>query len=119
MKMIQFIDQKVEVRFKTPPLYVKSPPCPDALFWDGMWHEIIREISSWTDFTRKGKMKRNMQPQHAARASSQGSWGVGRYSFQVETKEGRIFEIYFDRAPKDVDDRLGNWYLLGERVKNE
>ena len=28
---------------------------------------------------------------------------------------GQIFELYYDRAPKDVDNRKGGWFLRGER----
>jgi hypothetical protein len=114
--MLQFIDRPVEVRFDNPPLYSKSPPCPQGFLWEGQWFPIIREVNAWTDFERRGKMKRNMQPQHAARAAGTGSWGVGRFYFRVETDKGRVFDLYFDRAPRDVDDRNGNWFLLGERV---
>ncbi len=113
--MLHFIDEPIEVKFLEPPLYSKSPPCPDAFLWNGIWFEVRREISSWADFARHGRMGRNMQPAHAVRASKRGSWGVGRFFFRVETTENREFDIYFDRAPKDADDRMGSWFLLGER----
>jgi hypothetical protein len=71
-------------------------------------------LEEWADFTRRGRMARNMQPQHAAVASHRGSWGVGRYYFRVKVDTGQIFELYYDRAPKDVDDRLGRWVLVAE-----
>jgi hypothetical protein len=58
-----------------------------------------------------------MQPAHLQSASRLGSWGVGRYSFCVFVDGGRIFEIYFDRAPQDAGDRKGHWFLKGERVQ--
>jgi len=114
--MLQFIDQVIEVRFDEPPLFTKIPPCPQAFLWEERWYSIIREVSAWTDFKRHGRMGRNMQPAHAARAATTGSWGVGRFYFRVETDEGRVFDIYFDRAPNDVDDHDGKWFLLGERI---
>ena len=30
--------------------------------------------------------------------------------------DGRIFEIYFDRAPQNAGDRKGHWFLKGERA---
>lgn len=60
-------------------------------------------------------MSRNMRPAHAARASRDGSWGVGRFYFRVTVHTGQMFEIYYDRAPEDVDNRKGGWFLLGER----
>jgi len=56
-----------------------------------------------------------MQPAHAQTASLRGSWGVGRFHFRVETECGRIFDLYYDRAPRDAFDREGAWFLLGER----
>jgi hypothetical protein len=32
----------------------------------------------------------------------------------VRTGEGRVFELYYDRAPKDADDRHGHWVLYVE-----
>ncbi len=55
-----------------------------------------------------------MQPEHDARARLKGSWGVGRFHFQVKTKEERQFEIYFDRSPSNAGDRNGHWILLAE-----
>jgi hypothetical protein len=114
--MLQFIDQPIEVRFDMSPLYAKSPPCPQGFFWQEKWYVITREVSAWSDFERRGRMGKNMQPTHATRAARAGSWGVGRFYYRVETDEGRVFDIYFDRAPHDVDDRKGNWFLLGERA---
>jgi hypothetical protein len=62
-------------------------------------------------------MARNMRPEHAAKAAAHGSWGVGQFYFRVRTQQGRIFDLYYDRAPKDVDRRKGAWFLdkeLGE-----
>ena len=56
-------------------------------------------------------MAHNMRPANLAKALKRGSWGVGRYYFRVVTKTERIFELYYDRAPKDVNDRLGTWFL--------
>jgi len=29
---------------------------------------------------------------------------------------GQIFDLYYDRAPKDADNRMGGWFLKGERL---
>jgi hypothetical protein len=73
-------------------------------------------LASWVDYERRGRMARNMQPQHARVAETRGSWGVGRFFFQVKVSDGRIFELYYDRAPKDADQRLGSWMLVSELV---
>ena len=62
-------------------------------------------------------MARNMQPAHAAVAASRGSLGVGRFYFRVRVDSGRVFDIYYDREIRDVDDRLGHWFLYRELEK--
>ena len=42
--------------------------------------------------------------------------GGGRFFFRVSVDSGQIFELYYDRAPKDVDNRKGGWFLRGERI---
>jgi len=111
----RFIDEAVEVFFDKPPLLEKEPGCPSAFLWRGGIHRIVQILAEWHDFRRRGKMARNMQPNHAERAARRGSRGVGRYYFRVVSAEGRIFELYYDRALSSVDDRKGNWFLLGER----
>jgi hypothetical protein len=71
-------------------------------------------LSAWTDFKRRGRFARNMQPQHAAVASTRGSLNVGRYYFRVKVDSNQIFDIYYDRAMKNVDDRKGQWLVYRE-----
>ncbi len=59
-------------------------------------------------------MARNMRPERAAMASHRGSWGVGRDYYRVRTDCGRVFDLYYDRAPKNAGDRKGAWYLYRE-----
>jgi len=59
-------------------------------------------------------MARNMRPEHTETAQKRGSWGVGKDYYRVVTDSGRIFDIYFDRAPKGVDNRKGAWFLFQE-----
>ncbi len=75
---------------------------------------MTERISEWKDFTRRGRMARNMQPAHAAVAAERGSLGVGRFYFRVKVDSDQIFDLYYDRAIKDVDDRLGHWVLYRE-----
>jgi hypothetical protein len=71
-------------------------------------------LAEWRDYTRRGRMARNMQPQHAAVASQRGSWGVGLFYFRVRVDGGQIFDLYYDRAPKSADARKGAWFLYRE-----
>jgi Family of unknown function (DUF6504) len=111
---LNFIGEPVKVEFDTPTALEKSPTCPDRILWRGSTLRIAEMLAAWVDYQRRGRMSRNMQPQHAAVASHRGSLGVGRFYFRVRTQDTRYFEIYYDRAPKDADDRKGSWMLVGE-----
>lgn len=111
----RYIGEPIEPVFLEPPVLEKTPYCPKAFRWQDEEIEIIELLSEWSDFKRRGRKARNMQPQHAARASLKGSRGVGRYYFQVLAADGRIFDIYYDRSPLNVDDQKGQWVILGER----
>ncbi len=114
LKPLRFIGEPIQVIFDAPPALEKKPGCPDAFTWRAETYPITTLLAAWFDFQRRGRMARNMQPQHAAVAEGRGSWGVGRYFFRVQTENGQIFEIYYDRAPKDVDARKGSWMLVCE-----
>jgi hypothetical protein len=114
LKPLHFLDQSIEVIFDTLPTYEKAPDCPNGFVWGGKTFHVIEMLSAWTDFKRRGRMARNMQPQHAAVASSRGSLNVGRYYFRVKTDTDQIFDIYYDRAMKNVDDRKGQWFVYRE-----
>lgn len=114
-----FIDEPIEVEFKEPPVYEKRPDCPASFLWEGTTFEITEVLSEEQDFNRRGRYNRNMSPTHAQSATKVGSWGVGRYNFCVVVKDGRIFDIYYDRAPQDAGDRKGHWFIKGEREKIE
>ena len=111
---IHFYDQPIEPIFDTPPAREKTPDCPNGFVWEDKTYRVIEMLSSWSDFTRRGKMARNMRPAHAAVASSRGSLNVGRFYFRVLTGTNQVFDIYYDRAMKNVDDRKGQWFIYRE-----
>jgi len=111
---VRFIGRPITVAFDRPPAYEKKPSCPDRFQWRGETYHVVELLGEWHDYTRRGRMANNMSPAHAARASRVGSWGVGRDYFRVRTDSGRIFDLYYDRAPKSVDDRKGAWFLYRE-----
>lgn len=131
---LHFFDQPIEPIFDSPPALEKSPPCPNGFIWDGKTHRVTEMLSSWTDFKRRGRMARTMSPEHAATASSRGSLNVGRFYFRVavrpavqllddlqlldEQTQQQIFDIYYDRAMKNVDDRKGQWFVYRELGEN-
>ena len=111
---IRFIGQEIDVIFDEPPHLEKKPGCPNAFTWLGELFRVEELLDEWSDYARRGRFKRNMRPQHASIATQRGSWGVGRFYFRVRVEDGRLFELYYDRAPKDAADRKGSWFLRCE-----
>jgi len=111
---IHFYDHPIEPIFDTPPAREKSPDCPNGFIWEDKTYRVTEMRSSWSDFARRGKMARNMRPAHAAVASNRGSLNVGRFYFRVLTDTNQVFDIYYDRAMKNIDDRKGQWFIYRE-----
>ncbi len=108
---IRFIGEPVEVYFKKQPALEKVPGPPDGFIWRGEDFPVAEVLNEWHDYRRRGRMARNMRPTHASTATRRGSWGVGQDYYRVRTGNGRLFDLYYDRAPKSVDDRKGAWFL--------
>ncbi len=115
-KPFRFIDEPIEVEFDTEPAKEKSPHCPQRFTWRGERYTVMSVHTEHVDYARRGRMSANMTPEHLANAARSGSWGVGRFTFVVAVDTGQIFEIYYDRAPKNVDNRKGGWFVKGERM---
>ena len=113
-KPISFIEELIEPIFNKPLVMEKTPVCPDGFRWKDTDFTIVSLLMEWHDFGRRGRFSRNMQPQHAAVAKTRGSWGVGIFYFRVKTDQNRIFDICYDRSPKDVDSRKGSWHIYQE-----
>ena len=111
---LRFLDQPIEVSFHSTPVHEKSPPCPDGFVWEERTYIIVDKLSEWTDFTRRGRAARNMRPSHAEAASGRGSLNVGRFFFRVRVNTGQVFDLTYDRAMKNVDDRKGMWLIYRE-----
>ena len=111
---LHFYVEPIEVIFEKPPVYEKTPDCPDGFLWRGETYKVTRLIQAWFDFERRGRMARNMQPQHARVAANRGSLGVGRFYFLVEVQTRQVYELYYDRAIQDADHRKGAWFLSAE-----
>lgn len=114
-----FIDETIEVLHDTPPALEKQPSCPDGFVWRGQTFRVVKLLLERVEYARRGRMARNMAPAHAAAAARRGSWGVGRFHYRVEVEGGRVFDLYYDRAPEDADDRKGHWILMDERATEE
>lgn len=115
----RFLSEPLEVEFDEAPLLEKKPGCPDRFTWGEESFEIVELLAEWHDYRRRGRMAQNMRPERLARAERTGSWGVGRDFYRVRTEGGRIFEIYYDRSPKDVDRRKGYWVLYQELLEDD
>lgn len=114
MKPLRFIGESIEPLFDRPPPLEKKPGCPDGFVWREQTYRVLEKLAEWHDYGRRGRMAVNMRPEHAAVASRRGSWGVGRDYFRVRVEGGQVFELYYDRAPKDADRRKGGWFLTSE-----
>lgn len=118
-KSIRFIGEPIAADFDIPPILEKKPGCPNTFTWRGEAFRIKEILSEWQDYKRRGRMARNMQPGHAATAERRGSWGVGEFYYRVRTEGERIFDIYYDRSPKDVNHRKGQWFLFRELSRSD
>jgi len=107
----QFINEEIQVFFDEPPLLEKKPGAPSVFIWRDEKYTIVELLSEWHDYRRRGRMSRNMRPTHAETAAIRGSWGVGVDCYRIRTHNNRIFDLNYTRAPKDVDQRKGTWYL--------
>jgi hypothetical protein len=114
LKPKRYIGQEIGVEFDEPPALEKKPGCPDVLHLAGAALRVIEILDEWSDYKRRDRYSRNMRPEHLETAASRGSWGVGRSFFRVRVEDGRLFELYYDRAPKDATDRKGSWFLRCE-----
>ena len=126
---IHFFDDPIEVTFDTPPAKEKTPPCPNGFVWNGQIFRVAESLSEWTDFTRRGRNAKNMRPAHTLVAAGRGSLNVGRFYFRVRAlssssiasplgtagqQSEQVFDLYYDRAMKNVDERKGQWFLYRE-----
>lgn len=114
----RFLSEPIDVQFDEDPLLEKKPGCPDRFIRGDEVIDITEVLAEWHDYRRRGRMAQNMRPERLARAERTGSWGVGRDYYRVRTQDGRIFELYYDRSPKDVDHRKGFWVLYQELVED-
>jgi hypothetical protein len=76
LQPIHFYGDPIEVRFDSPPVRQKTPHCPDGFYWLGTEYRIIERLAEWSDFTRRGRMEKNMRPSHLTAAATHGSLGV-------------------------------------------
>jgi len=117
MRPLRFISEPIEAIHGERRGPEKRLGCPDSFVWRGEEYRVAELIREWHDYARHGKMEHNMRPSHAAAAASRGSWGVGRDYFLVRIGDGRLLELYYDRAPKGRKERSGSWVLFREMTE--
>jgi hypothetical protein len=113
----RFIGEPIQVEFSGQPQLSMRAGSPAAFHWRGERHAVSEMLAEWHDYRRRGRMALNMVPTHAEAATRHGSRGVGRDYFTVRTHGGRVFTLYYDRAPKEAADHAGEWQLFGEDVE--
>jgi len=111
---LRFVAEPIQVTHEEAPVLKKDPECPDQFVWRRQTYQVVEQISAWRDYERRGLMARNMAPKHLASASRRGSWGVGRLYYRVRTNTGQVFDVYYDRRPRSVEQRKGQWFLYRE-----
>jgi hypothetical protein len=116
---VHFINELIVACYDSPHTLEKKPGCPNSFVWRDEDIRIIELLSEWHEYKRKGRMTRNMKPTHAATAERRGSWGVGQDFYRIKTENNRIYEIYYDRAPKNVEHRKGQWFIYREMKQRE
>jgi hypothetical protein len=117
--MKRFIGEEIQPEFDEQPQLTKKAGCPARFRWRQEEFSVAELLSEWHSYGRRGRAALNMTPAHAQAALERGSRGVGRDYFTVRTGGGRVFTLYYDRAPKSVADSLGEWILLEEEMGSE
>ena len=56
LQPIHFFDDPIQPIFDSPPAREKTPDCPDGFIWNDRAYRVAEMLSSWSDFTRRGKM---------------------------------------------------------------
>ncbi|MCB0112859.1 MAG: hypothetical protein KDD84_02160 [Caldilineaceae bacterium] len=111
---MHFIGAEITVDLPDTPALEKKPPPPRAFTWNDAIFEVVELLAEWHRYGRPEIRTQGSRPPYAQRSGrTQGSWGVGRAYYRVRTADGRLFDIYYDRAPKK-QQRSGSWFLWRE-----
>jgi hypothetical protein len=117
--MKRFYGEPIQPEFAAQPALLKKPGSPIRFRWRGETIVVVEILAEWHEYSRRGRAALNMTPAHAQAALERGSRGAGRDYFTLRSDGGRVFTVYYDRAPKSVSDSLGEWFLLEEEVNSE
>ncbi len=117
--MKRFYGEPIQPEFIGQPPLLKKPGLPARFRWRGETFAVAEVLAEWHEYSRHGRAALNMTPAHAQAALERGSRGAGRDYFTLRTDGGRVFTVYYDRAPKSVSDSLGKWVILEEELNSE
>ena len=116
---MQFIGREISVTLPEEFSLEKKPPVPLSFVWQGRTHVIADMLAMWHRYGKPEIKTQGGRPPYFVRSGrTQGSWGQGRAYFRVRTTEGRLFDMYYDRAPKGKR-RAGAWFLWRELSPEE
>ena len=111
---MEFIGREINVTLPSGFSLEKKPPPPRAFRWKCVVHKVTEMLATWHRYGKPETRTQGGRPPYFVRSGrTQGSWGQGRVYFRVRTEEGRLFDIYYDRAPKG-QRRVGAWFLWRE-----
>ena len=111
---MEFIGREIIVTLPSGFSLEKKPPAPHAFQWQDKSHRVTEMLANWHRYGKPEIRTQGGRPPYFVRSGrTQGSWGQGRVYFRVRTEEGRLFDIYYDRAPKG-QRRAGAWFLWRE-----
>lgn len=98
---MRFIGVEIAVELPDEAILAKKPPAPTAFTWADQRCEVIDTLAEWHRYGRPEIRTQGGRPPYAQRSGrTQGSWGVGRVYYRVRVAGNRLFDLYYDRAPK-------------------
>lgn len=116
---MQFIGREISVRLPQGFSLEKKPPVPEAFECQGKSYLVNEMLAMWHRYGKPDiRTQGGRAPYFVRSGRTQGSWGQGRVYYRVRTDEGRLFDLYYDRAPKG-QRRAGAWFLWRELSPEE
>lgn len=116
---MRFIGQEITVTLPSGFAFEKKPPAPESFRWQGKLHSVSEILATWRRYGKPGLRTQGGRPPYYVRSGrGQGSWGQGRVYYRLRTETGRLFDLYYDRAPEG-QRRAGSWRLWRELSRDE
>jgi hypothetical protein len=118
----RFIGAPIEAHHDVPPCLEKKPGAPNRFTWQGRSYLVVELVREWHDYHMRGRTASFYEKEkgsfRAKQAHRRGSWGVGRDYYRVRTESGEVFDIYYDRAPREHGGRKGSWFLFQQLLES-